>query len=203
MPPAPRRITGRRNIRALVRRLARENPKWGYRRIHGELACLGVKVAASTVWEILKASGIDPGRPQTGLTWSQSLRSQAEAILACHFFTVDLLDGTQAYVLAVIEPGGAVIGVGSTLITDSVRARRDLDQKWADTKRLVYVRFLVALAQAHSRIKVAAFEQKLVSAEKQRAVSRAFHDDPQHAEAKAVLRELAITAPEHVYRLRT
>src|SRR6266702_372597 len=93
----------RRNIRALVRRLARENPDWGYRRIHGELAGLGVKVAASTVWEILKASGIDPGRRQTGLAWSQFLRSQAEAILACDFFTVDLLDGTQAYVLAVIE----------------------------------------------------------------------------------------------------
>ena len=50
----------RRNIRALVLRLARENPEWGYRRIHGELAGLGVKVAASTVWEILKTSGIDP-----------------------------------------------------------------------------------------------------------------------------------------------
>jgi len=93
----------RRNIRALVRRLARENPDWGYRRIHGELAGLGVKVAASTVWEILRASGIDPGRRQTGLAWSQFLRSQAEAILACDFFTVNLLDGTQAYVLAVIE----------------------------------------------------------------------------------------------------
>lgn len=95
---------------------------------------------------------------------------------------------------------GAVIGIGSTLITDSARARRDLDQKWIDTKRLVYVRFLVALAQAHSRIKVTAFEN-LSPTEKQKAVSRAFHDDPQHAEAKAVLRELAITAPEHVYRL--
>jgi putative transposase len=97
------RPTTRRNIQALVRRLARENPGWGYRRIHGELAGLGIKVAASTVWEILKASGINPGRRQTGPTWSQFLRSQAEAILACDFFTVDLLDGTQAYVLAVIE----------------------------------------------------------------------------------------------------
>jgi transposase len=93
----------RRNIQALVRRLARENPDWGYRRIHGEMAGLGVKVSASTVWEILKASGIDPGRRQTGLTWSQFLRSQAGAIVACDFFTAGLLDGTQAYVLAVIE----------------------------------------------------------------------------------------------------
>jgi len=93
----------RRNIRALVLRLARENPEWGYRRIHGELAGLGVKVAASTVWEILKKAGIDPASRRSALTWSQFLHSQAEAILACDFFTADLLDGTQAYVLAVIE----------------------------------------------------------------------------------------------------
>ena len=103
MQGKPGRPVTRRNIRALVRRLARENPDWGYRRIHGELAGLGIKVAASTVWEILKASGIGPGPRQTGPTWSQFLRSQAKAILACDFFTVDLLDGTQAYVLAVIE----------------------------------------------------------------------------------------------------
>jgi putative transposase len=93
----------RRNIRALVLRLARENPHWGYRRIHGELAGLGVKVAASTVWKILKNAGIDPAPRRTRPGWSQFLRSQADAILACDFFTADLLDGTQAYVLAVIE----------------------------------------------------------------------------------------------------
>src|SRR5712691_1280319 len=54
------RPSTRRNIRALIRRLARENPNWGYRRIHGELAGLGVKVAASTVWEILMAGGVAP-----------------------------------------------------------------------------------------------------------------------------------------------
>ena len=59
--------------------------------------------AASTVWEILKKAGIDPAPRRTGPTWSLFLRSQAEAILACDFFTADLLDGTQAYVLAVIE----------------------------------------------------------------------------------------------------
>jgi putative transposase len=61
-----------------------------------ELAGLGVKVAASTVWEILKTNGIDPAPRRTGPTWSQFLRSPAEAILACDFFTAGLLDGTQA-----------------------------------------------------------------------------------------------------------
>ena len=96
------RPTTRRDIKALVLRLARENPGWGYRRIHGELAGLGVKVAASTVWEILRTNGIDPAARRTGPTWAQFLRSQAEAILACDFFTAGLLDGTQAYVLTVI-----------------------------------------------------------------------------------------------------
>jgi putative transposase len=49
-----------RSIQALVLRLARENPSWGYRRVHGELAALGIKVAPSTVWEILQANGIEP-----------------------------------------------------------------------------------------------------------------------------------------------
>src|SRR6266567_3539698 len=81
----------------------RRDSEWGYRRIHGELAGLGVNVAASTVWEILKANGIGPAPRRTGPTWSRFLRSQAEASLACDFFTADLLDGTQAYVLTVIE----------------------------------------------------------------------------------------------------
>jgi len=62
-----------------------------------------VKTAPSTAWEILKTNGIDPAPRRTGPAWSQFLRSQAEAILACDFFTADLLNGTQAYVLAVVE----------------------------------------------------------------------------------------------------
>jgi putative transposase len=62
-----------------------------------------VRVAASTVSEILKKAGIDPAPRRTGPTWSLFLRSQAEAILACDFFTADLPNGTQAYVLTVIE----------------------------------------------------------------------------------------------------
>lgn len=106
----------RRNVRALVLRLARENPGWGYRRIHGELAGQGVRVSASTVWEILRRAGIDPTPRRSGPPWSLFLRSQAEAILARDFFTAGLLDGTQAYVFAVIEHASRRIRiVGVTL----------------------------------------------------------------------------------------
>jgi transposase InsO family protein len=73
----------------------------GYRRIHGELAGLGVNVAAPAVWEILNANGTGPAPRRTGPAWSQFLHSQAEAIVACGFFSVDLLDGTRAYALTV------------------------------------------------------------------------------------------------------
>lgn len=74
-----------RSIRSLVLRLAHENPSWGYRRIHGELLVLGIKVAASTVWEILKDAGIDPAPERASSTWADFLRSQADALLACDF----------------------------------------------------------------------------------------------------------------------
>ncbi len=70
--------------RTLLR--SRENPSWGYRRIHGELLVLGIKIAASTVWEILHQAGIDPAPERTSTTWGSFLRSQADALLACDFF---------------------------------------------------------------------------------------------------------------------
>lgn len=92
-----------RSIRALVLRLARENSSWGYRRIHGELLVLGIKVAASTIWEILKDAGIDPAPERVSDNWAGFLRSQAQAILAADFFEAVTLTGTRLYVLAVIE----------------------------------------------------------------------------------------------------
>jgi transposase len=68
-----------RSIRTVVLRLARENPSWGYRRLHGELLVPGVKVAASTVWKILKEAGIDPAPERAASTWAAFLRSQADA----------------------------------------------------------------------------------------------------------------------------
>ena len=65
-----------RNVRSVVLRLARENESWGYRRIHGELAGLGISVAPSTVWRILKSAGIDPAPRRDGPGWAGFLRSR-------------------------------------------------------------------------------------------------------------------------------
>jgi putative transposase len=73
-------------VRALVVRLATENPTWGYRRIHGELAGLGYQIGASTVWKVLNIAGIDPAPRRAGPTWAHFLRAQAQAILACDLF---------------------------------------------------------------------------------------------------------------------
>ncbi|WSX17837.1 integrase core domain-containing protein [Streptomyces sp. NBC_00988] len=95
-----------RSIRVLVLRLARENPGWGYRHLHGELLVLGMKVSAPTVWEILKDAGIPPVPERTSSTWADFLRSQADALPACDFFETITLSGTRLYVFAVIGHAG-------------------------------------------------------------------------------------------------
>src|SRR6266516_2002998 len=77
------------DVRELVVRLARENPGWGYRRIQGELVVLGVSLAASTVWEILRREGIEPAPRRLESSWAEFLRRQAASILECDFLTVD------------------------------------------------------------------------------------------------------------------
>jgi transposase InsO family protein len=99
------------SIRVLVLRLARENPAWGYRRVHGELLVLGIEVAASTVWEILREAVIEPVSERSSSTWAGFLRSQADALLACDFFETVTLTGTRLYVFAVIEHVGRRIRI--------------------------------------------------------------------------------------------
>ncbi|MGW7419076.1 integrase core domain-containing protein [Streptomyces sp. NPDC054813] len=102
-PKRPGRPRTVHSIRALVLRFARENPSWGYRRIHGELLVLGIQVAASTVWEIPKEAGIDPASERASSTWADFLHSQADALLACDFLETITLSGARLHVFAVIE----------------------------------------------------------------------------------------------------
>ena len=101
-PGRPPTVPG---IARLVVRLAKENPLWGHRRIHGELAKLGITVAPSTVWEILHAAGIDPAPRRAGPTWRQFLHAQAAGILAVDFLHVDTVLLNRLYVLVFIEHG--------------------------------------------------------------------------------------------------
>ena len=87
----------------VVIRLARENPTWGYRRIQGELARMGVVLAPASVWNILQRHGLDPSPNRTGPTWGEFLRAQAMAMLACDFFTVDTVLLQRLYILFFIE----------------------------------------------------------------------------------------------------
>jgi hypothetical protein len=103
-----------RSIRTLVLRLARENSSWGYRRVHGELLVLGVKVAPSTVWEILREAGIDPAPDRSATTWTEFLRSQADALLAADFIETVTLTGVRVHILAVIEHASRIRILGAT-----------------------------------------------------------------------------------------
>ena len=93
------------SVARLIVRLAKENPLWGHRRIHGELTKLGVTVAPSTVWKILRAAGIDPAPRRSGPTWRQFLHVQAAGIVAVDFLHVDTVLLRRLYVLVFIEHG--------------------------------------------------------------------------------------------------
>jgi len=108
----PGRPTTSPGIARIVVRLARENPLWGHRRIHGELMKPGVTIAPSTVREILHAAGIDPAPRRSGPSWRQFLHARAAGIVAVDFLHVDTVLLRRLHVLVFIEHGTRRMHIG-------------------------------------------------------------------------------------------
>ena len=141
-PGRPPTVPG---ITRLAVRLAQENPLWGYRRIHGELTKLGVTVAPSTVWEILRPAGIDPAPGRLDPTWRQFLHAEAAGIVAVDFLHVDTVLLKRLYVLVFIEHGSRRMHLGGVTAHPTgewtaQQARNlalSLDERFEDIKFLI------------------------------------------------------------------
>jgi putative transposase len=133
------------SIARIAVRLARENPLWGYRRIHGELTKLGATVAPSTVYEILRAAGMDPAPRRSGPTWRQFLHAQAAGILAVDFLHVDTVVLRRLHVLVFIEHGTRRIHLGGVTahptgawtVQQARNLALDLNERFEDFRFLI------------------------------------------------------------------
>jgi transposase InsO family protein len=141
-----------------VLRLARENPRWGYRRIAGELTGLGIQISATSVRKLLREAGLGPAGRRGGLPWREFIRRQAASMIACDFFTVETVALRRIYVLFFIElqsrrvrltgltenPGGAWV------------AQQARNLAWSLQEREAPLRFLI---HDHDRKFTAAFDE--------------------------------------------
>jgi hypothetical protein len=129
----PGRPTISSELEALILRLAKENPRWGYDKIQGELLKLGYSLSASSVRNILKRYRITPASERSSGSWRRFLGHYKEQILACDFFTVETIWLKTIYVLFCIELGSRRIHVaGCTTNTDATwvtqQARQGISQ---------------------------------------------------------------------------
>ncbi len=141
--PAGRRPIGP-DLRELIRRLARENPRWGYQRIVGELKGLDIAVSATTVRNVLRAEDMGP-TPRRGPTWREFVRAQARSVMAVDFFTVDTVWLQRLYVLFFIELGSRRVHLaGCTAHPDESWVTQQARQvAWSIAEREEPVRFLI------------------------------------------------------------
>jgi putative transposase len=130
-------------VRALVVRLARENPRWGCVRIQGELRKLGIRVGATTIRSVLRRSGFGPAPRRGGPSWGEFLRAQAQGMWASDFFTVETAWLRTLYVLFFIEHGSRRVRLaGVTANPDGVWMRQQARNLTVE-ERLHDVRFLL------------------------------------------------------------
>jgi putative transposase len=130
-------------VRALIVRMGRENPRWGCLRIQGELAKLGIRVSATKIRTLLRRAGLGPAPRRGGPNWSEFLRAQAQGILAFDFFTVETLMLRTLYALFGIELGSRRVHVlGVTRNPDSAWVTQQA-RNLAVGERLQGVRFLI------------------------------------------------------------
>ena len=130
-------------VRELILRMGRENPRWGCLRRRGELAKLGIRVSATRIRTLLRRSGLGPAPRRDGPTWSEFLRAQARGILAVDFFTVETLWLRTLYVLFVIEVGSRRVHVlGVTRNPDSAWVTQQA-RNLAVGERLGGIRFMI------------------------------------------------------------
>ena len=135
----------RREIRELVLRLARENPRWGYPRIVGELKALGITVSATTVRAWLRAAGLGPAGKRRETTWREFVRAHRQSLLAVDFFTVETVWWQRLDVLFFIELGSRRVHVAGC--TPNPNAPWVLQQarqpSWMLAERSEAMRFLI------------------------------------------------------------
>jgi len=131
--------------RALIVRLARENPRWGYQRIVGELKGLGIVVSATTVKKILREERLGPAGTRKGPSWREFLRAQAKSVIAVDFFSVDTVWLQRLYVPFFIEVGSRRVHLaGCTAHPDAQWVTQQARQvAWTFAERAEPVRFLI------------------------------------------------------------
>jgi putative transposase len=132
-------------IRELVLRLARENPRWGYQRIVGELAGVGVRVSVTSVAKILRQAGVPPAGARVQLSWREFIRAHAASMIACDFFTVETLWLGRIYVLFFLELGSRRVHLaGCAANPDGGWAVQQARQfAWSLCERPTPARFLI------------------------------------------------------------
>ena len=139
----PGRPPVEQRVRQLVLRLARENPRWGYPRIAGELGKLGITISASTVRRIVLAAGLEPAPRRIGRSWQHFLRQQAATILACDFFTVETLALRRYYVLFFIELATRRVHLAGITTNPTGAWTAQQARNLAIADRLAHVRYLI------------------------------------------------------------